>query len=451
MLSGIKYNLAVIALLCMACSAAWGQKQSAGTPYGWHTPGLRKAVTIPYLKLPVDTTRKTVDKRLRRCYAGNVGVLNADVVKQGLHITTDSLDIWKLGIYSKDAESISLIFSSFDIDQKSGVYLYTPDKSLLHGKYGADNVRKGKSLPVSPIAGDSVIVEYQVPKGDKTGLLVIGDAAHNFKSTAGFNTSNNCSPHSNTQEALSEIERATCHLYICDRSSSWFCTGSMINSELHKPYIYTAGHCYSGNYYNADVLAERTVVTFNYEVPARDTLIQGSEECSIAGTTLRIYNESLDCTLLEMDSMPPKDYRPYLAGWNRNTPQEGVYTCIQHPNGDSKRVSYTSRPTIASCSSSFVSDGFWKVEEWDTGTTEEGSSGSGLLDPQLRIIGALTGGQSYCDSPYKDYYSRFDIAWDYARGSTGQLKYWLSPESELTQMDGFDAMFASVSATCPTT
>ena len=443
MLSRLRHILVVGLLLSLLPALAPAQKRSAGLPYGLSGgPALRKAAPLPFVSLPVDTVPHVPDGPLRRCYAGNVCQLGVDVLRDGQYQTTDSLEIWRIGFRSRGAASISLIFSTFDLDPHSGIYLYSPQGEVIHGRYGADNALGDKPVPTSPLPGDSLIVEYQVPKGARRGALVVGEAAHNFapvRSVADFGSSNSCSPHSNTDPALAEIERAVCHLYICDRSSSWFCTGTLINSDSHRPFVYTAAHCYDGQSYEAESLAQRTVVTFNYEVPARDTLVQGSEECSLAGTTLRVKDQRLDCALIELGEMPPKDYRPYLAGWSREALPLGDYTSIQHPNGDVKRVSYTSQqPIVSTFASGYTTNAFWKINTWGTGTTEIGSSGSGLFNPDMLLIGALTGGYSYCNDPHNDYYSRLDIDWEWEADSSRQLAYWLDPTNERMRLEGYD-------------
>jgi hypothetical protein len=68
-----------------------------------------------------------------------------------------------------------------------------------------------------------------------------------------------------------------------------------------------------------------------------------------------------------------------------------------------------------------------KIDRWDAGVTEAGSSGGPLFNTQKQVIGTLTGGVATCRDPVKDYFERFDLAWNYKADSTKQLGYWLDP------------------------
>src|SRR5690606_3671231 len=43
------------------------------------------------------------------------------------------------------------------------------------------------------------------------------------------------------------------------------------------------------------------------------------------------------------------------------------------------------------------------------------------------VVGTLTGGSATCRNPVNDYFSRFDLAWEYKNDTSQQLKYWLDP------------------------
>jgi lysyl endopeptidase len=90
-----------------------------------------------------------------------------------------------------------------------------------------------------------------------------------------------------------------------------------------------------------------------------------------------------------------------LAGWDRtgNNVFGRVLTGIHHPNGDQKKISQT---TLATTASKYEDNANWasinthiKVT-WAQGTTESGSSGSALFNPEGRIVGQLHGGAASC-------------------------------------------------------
>jgi hypothetical protein len=95
-------------------------------------------------------------------------------------------------------------------------------------------------------------------------------------------------------------------------------------------------------------------------------------------------------------------------------------------------------------------DTHWRVLRWDSGTTEGGSSGSGLWNPEGRLVGQLSGGFAFCGSDPAvcsgsgvgscDWYGRLAFAWDASDNSANRLSDWLDPlATGDTFIDGIDA------------
>jgi lysyl endopeptidase len=151
----------------------------------------------------------------------------------------------------------------------------------------------------------------------------------------------------------------------------------------------------------------------------------------------------LDFTLLELSVMPPASYSPYYIGWDRSGRVPTNTTCIHHPNGDVKKISVDfDSPITASYSDTkytFDVGTHWRIDEWDLGTTEGGSSGSPLFDENHRLIGDLTGGEASCSSSVNDYYAKFSENWDNYSEADEQLKFWLDPLNlGVVTLDGVD-------------
>jgi hypothetical protein len=72
-----------------------------------------------------------------------------------------------------------------------------------------------------------------------------------------------------------------------------------------------------------------------------------------------------------------------------------------------------------------------KVSDWDTGYTEEGSSGAGLFNVDGRLVGQLYGGDSVCgsgsDGVGADWFGRIYRSWTGGGTSTTRLSDWLDP------------------------
>jgi hypothetical protein len=92
---------------------------------------------------------------------------------------------------------------------------------------------------------------------------------------------------------------------------------------------------------------------------------------------------------------------------------------IHHPSTDEKRISFEYDPTTTT---SYLGDNspgdgtHVRVEDWDLGTTEPGSSGSPLFDQNHRVIGQLHGGYAACGNDLEDWYGKFNISWNNGLG-----------------------------------
>ena len=87
----------------------------------------------------------------------------------------------------------------------------------------------------------------------------------------------------------------------------------------------------------------------------------------------------------------------------------------------------------------FDPNGHWRVEKWEQGITEGGSSGSGLFDAQNRIIGNLSGGNANinCTNRGDDNFYRLSVVWDSSNDEAKKLKPWLNPlDSNILTLDG---------------
>jgi hypothetical protein len=161
----------------------------------------------------------------------------------------------------------------------------------------------------------------------------------------------------------------------------------------------------------------------------------------MTGAILRARSDSLDFALVELEMLPPPEYRPYYAGWDRSKTAPPSTRTLHHPKGDVKKISLDyDPPGIGSYSpSGHVSNGFWWIKKWDVGTTEAGSSGGPLFSDANLVIGSLTGGTATCENSTDDYFSMMYFQWNYSSIVTRQLKKWLDPANTgITRIEAMD-------------
>ncbi len=208
---------------------------------------------------------------------------------------------------------------------------------------------------------------------------------------------------------------------------AWVCTGVMVNNTARDetPYFLTAAHC--------DVdedNAETVVVYWNFESPECGDLGGGDLEDTQSGAEWRAAYTPSDMALLELTAPPDTSWHVTYAGWDRSgaTPQGAV--AIHHPSTDEKAISFEDDPlTITGYLQSTPGDQtHWRVADWDLGTTEPGSSGSPLFNPQRLIVGQLHGGQAACGNDLPDWYGRLSVSWSGGGTPGSQLAHWLDPE-----------------------
>lgn len=363
-------------------------------------------------------------------------------------ILPDGTRVWRMGIRSKGALSINVLFTEYELPEGARLFLYNSDQSHILGAFNHLNNSTLGILPVAPVYGDELIIEYQEPANVPfPGRLTIGEVNHAYRSFKGSEPSDtkstfNCilpaACYENMFAGTDVLARSTVLLII---NGTLSCSGVLINNTANdgKPYLLTASHCLNNLFtdLNPDYekVAETIVSFFNYDSPLCNTTLRGTEELSMASTSFRSVNEKHDMALLELKQTPPVYYRPYYAGWNAMDAGISPYYGIHHPGGSVKRMSWfdgtVELTTYKILAYEFAPDAHWMVGRWTEGATAGGSSGSPLFDSKGHVLGGLTGGYSSCNitdfSKTQDYYYAISQVWEDDPSPGRQLKRWLDP------------------------
>lgn len=190
---------------------------------------------------------------------------------------------------------------------------------------------------------------------------------------------------------------------------SYMCTGTLLNdtdASTQVPYFHTAHHCIG-----SQSVASTLNSYWRYESTACGAGSVGDYVLLGGGADHLYSNAETDGALLRLRDAAPAGSA--FAGWDANPiPASAAVTTIHHPSGDLKKVSFGQHvPGDSDPTSNAVG--------WLEGTTESGSSGSGLFTRDAdgyRLRGGLHGGDaSYGNSGAlnntgnRDWYSRFDV------------------------------------------
>lgn len=345
---------------------------------------------------------------------------------------TDGTRVWRAGFRVEEAAMLSVIFSPWQVQRGVRVFMFDAGQQQIRGAFTSQNNKPFSKLGTGQINGNLLIIEIQVPAylhsyGD-IGISGIGcgfQQNDSYKSLKDgwFGKSGNCNVDINCiSDTMAQLRKYAVVRVIYDGTER--CTGTLVNNTRQNGinYLLTAEHCIS-----TEGMANTAVFYFDYESPFCNGA-DGSSLKTISGATLRATGGNLDFSLLELLEPVPFDYHPYYAGWNAldYIPESGF--TIHHPYGDVKKISLENdAPEVASFGEDYIDNSHWRVNRWDAGTTEIGSSGAPFFDQHGLIVGTLTGGQANCISPVNDYYQMFSKCWDFYDNPERQLVYWLDP------------------------
>ena len=378
-------------------------------------------------------------------------------------VLPDGTKVWQVGIRSKGAYSINLLFTEFHIPEGAKLFIYNTDQSHVIGSFDHRNNSRDRILPVRPVSGEAIIVEYSEPATVSfEGKLVIGEVNHDYRGIlrrepdASNSNSFLCMPNVLCGEVDESMIRSSVLLMINGTSS---CTGSLLNNTENDetPYLLTAVHCLNsqlvnGVYQDRDhytSIAGTIVAFFNYNRPVCETVMKATEEMSLARAYPRAILEKKDIALLEFQDKPPVYYNAYYAGWNVTDPkQRPPYTNIHHPGGDVKRYGIFSNNLSSDVSfypngqAVFDERSHFMVSSWNTGSTHAGSSGSPLFDKDHLIVGGLSGGESTCNGSNPngkgDAFFGLYKGWLNSDDESNQLSTYLAPNKEIHLLEGLD-------------
>ena len=433
------FSLSVFILLFLSV-VSWGQISQGGFP---QEIAHLKSATVPVIEMPafdfellkksavIEQTESNNLKPFKFAHAFEVSLTPENsgewfIAKNGIYC-------WKLKIRSKGAKSINLIFDHFELPNNARLFIYNEKENSVLGAFSSANNKASNKFAVSPIAGDEITIQYEIPSEylndnhfeiirvnhDYIGILKSDDRRPLYPPTmaGACNIDVNC----DLGEEWNEVKNSVCRMIV---DGVEVCTGALINNtaENQKPYILSAAHCYNKWEY-----AETTVYVFNYESPFCAPL-DGDPANSVSGAIMKAQFDSMDFSLAELSLVPPPDFRPYYAGWERSVDLPDSTVSIHHPQGDIKKIAMDEdAPVITDFDRPYIKNGFLKILRWDAGVTEAGSSGGPLLNMDKNIIGTLTGGAAYCDDPINDFFERFALSWDLNSDTAKQLKHWLDP------------------------
>lgn len=349
-------------------------------------------------------------------------------------IAVDGGREWRLRVIADGATDLNFGFTTFALPEGATLELMVEGGKapMRYGPYTNAAATRGEFWS-PPLPGDEALLLLKVPdRAPGRFELELGRVGTGFRDLyklnggPGLRKQGACNndvicPEGN--EWRDEIRSVAAYMI----GTSDACTGTMVMDATGtlSPFFLTAWHCgvRSNN-------AASVVTIWNYESPNCGDLSGGSRLDTVSGSTFRAGRADVDSTLLELSSSPPAAYGVYWAGWDRTDVAPTGSVAIHHPGVDEKAISFNLDPLtkVNSCIIGGTVDTHWEVDNWEDGTTEPGSSGSGLFHPDNQtVIGFLSGGGAACGNNLSDCYGRFAVGWSGGNNDAERLAPWLDP------------------------
>lgn len=346
---------------------------------------------------------------------------------------TDELVQYSLMIKSSGAVSLNFIFSEFDLPDGARLFLSTPDKSEILGAYTNKSLLPSFHFATTPIECDTVLLIYEEPIAEDGKLKIsqVNRGFYSLRKLPQFARSEECEINAECEpDSFENIRRATC-IYVIN--GTLYCSGTLLNNtgDDGTPYLLTSAHCLFDAANRVDTsLAKSLVFFFDYKSPLCLSQIEGTREKSIVGATVSAYDNKKDALLLKLSQIPPVDYMPYFSPWDATGESEGSSICFHHPSGDVMKASYDADELRDTTFAPLIFDRacHFKVNTWERGITESGSSGAALYNHGM-VVGALSGGAKdiSCENPSFDCFWKLSKVWD-------SFSQFLSPKDTLNRI-----------------
>jgi hypothetical protein len=202
--------------------------------------------------------------------------------------------------------------------------------------------------------------------------------------------------------------KAVAKLIFTKQGNTFACTGTLLNDSIasNTPYLYVSSHCIS-----SQEAASSLITYWFFDAVACGSLAVPPYVTVTGGAMLLGRSVDSDWALVRLRNAPPAG--AIFSAWSVAPLLNGTpMTVLHHPEGDLKKVSDGS--TMAYFS--FSDNTTFADVRYSMGSTEPGSSGSGLLTLAsngsfYELRGGLYAGNASCASPSgHDVYSRLDFA-----------------------------------------
>jgi lysyl endopeptidase len=359
----------------------------------------------------------------------------------------DGRSLWRLAVSGPNAIALDFAFSRFRLPAGAELWIRNADGSDWVGPFTDGDNTPHKRFYTPMLAGSEAVLELVVPSDRRDFVeLELAGVSRMYRDirSAMLQKSGSCNidvvcPQGEPYRA--QI-RSVAHYTFQSGGGTAVCTGQLIattqpGADATQPTFATAHHCVS-----TATEVQSMVLYWRYESPTCRTpgsaasgqpLSRPSNTAATqSGASLLATHRPTDFTVVRLNTAVPAAAEAFWSGWDRTEAIPSASVSIHHPAGHEKRIAINTDPLTMQ--PSCIIDGatastHWRVNNWNHGTTEQGSSGAGLWrSDSKRLIGVLSGGTASCGNPQGfDCYGRLSTAWDGGGTAATRMRDWFDP------------------------
>jgi hypothetical protein len=337
-----------------------------------------------------------------------IGVNRSVAVSPGTRaqkfVNPDGSQIIVINIKSSGASGMGLHFRNFALAAGDEVYVYgaTADRVVFgpfknKGPWGSGEFWSGT------VAGETAVIEFYTKTGESGKAFEIFEISHIFpelgvRLQSGEPDVLNCEVDAS---CFGNAEKNAVGRIIFNDNGVFVCTGTLLNDRAqdHIPYFLTANHCVP-----TQTVAQTVEVYWFYQTTSCNSGVLRATVHSPPGANLLATQATNDFTLLRLLNNAPAG--AVFSGWTAAAQSIGTSVFALHHPGGGLPPSVESFLRRSGGSITGTNEGCFALANgyrtnFTSGTTEPGSSGSGLWNSNGYLVGVLSCGpdQPTCDNP----------------------------------------------------
>ncbi|MFO0972019.1 MAG: dockerin type I repeat-containing protein [Phycisphaerae bacterium] len=323
--------------------------------------------------------------------------------------------IWSADIVSTGAVGLRVHFSEVELPFGVQLFVYSPAHPegvdgphenrgpLDDGSFWSGTIEGERARVELFVPQEAAVADVQPPRIDQIQHLYRDPLSAELGGPRGT-----CHNDVTCFSAFTNVSHGVARISFVESGNGFLCTGSFINPENGDltPYFLTSNTCIATN-----AVAQTTQFFWLYQTSSCNgtpPTLSSVPKSSVA--TLSVTGTSSDFTILMEEGALPCGL--FWPGFDTNAIANGqASSCIHHPQGGAKRISFGTKATADSSFCSTGNPNFLRIN-WTDGTSESGSEGAPIFrNDTLRVYGQLSCGPANCATPTFDNFGAMQATW----------------------------------------